>query len=98
MENEIIKVDQEQVAEVTKKVVFTKGEKTALVGFTIGAAMLGYAAGKVIVEPVVKKAASGIGGLIKGIVTKSEDNKGKEAKKDDQVNDIPEVEAEVEVV
>lgn len=90
MNNELIKVDQvnEVAADVTKKVQFTKGEKTALVAFTIGAAMLGYAAGKIIIEPVVKTAASGITKAVKGITTKSEDKKESEAPNNDQVEEV----------
>lgn len=97
MTNEIINENQEQIKEITEKIVFTTGEKTALTCFTCGVALIGYAGGRLIVEPLVKKAWRGGTRLAKKCFSSKETKieQVKEEKTDENVEvkqeTIPEV-------
>lgn len=85
--NGIINVEANEVAEVAKKIEFTTGEKTALALVGVGVALIGYGLGTFVVEPIVKKTASGISGLGKKAGKKVKNLKKKDELLDDDFDD-----------
>lgn len=73
MANEVINVEgNDVVTEVTNKIEFTSGEKTALIAVGCGIALMGYGVGSFVIEPLAKKAITAIGSGIKKLNKKPE--------------------------